>query len=243
MLKANKSSAETPGTGRLRNVLVVGQFAVSIGLIICTAVVYAQTVYARTVDPGYKRDHILQVDELSRYQLLGKGRGDRRADQARARRAGGRPHDDRRRHRQQEQYRRAWFPGRTEPVTIGIYQVDDGFLDAMGLKLVAGRWFDDARPMDDMTLPYPARHDAPQRALAARGGNIVINELAAKRLGFNDPAEAVGKTFGAALVDNEIGPGAGRRSSAWSRTRASARSRQPLDPIMFQNAQSGHTAT
>ena len=36
------------GLGRLRNILVVAQFAVSIGLIICTAVVYAQTVYART---------------------------------------------------------------------------------------------------------------------------------------------------------------------------------------------------
>ena len=41
VLKANKSAAETPGSGRLRNALVVGQFAVSIGLIICTAVVYA----------------------------------------------------------------------------------------------------------------------------------------------------------------------------------------------------------
>jgi putative ABC transport system permease protein len=36
-------------------------------------VIYAQTVYARTVDPGYKRDHILQVEELSRYQLIDKG--------------------------------------------------------------------------------------------------------------------------------------------------------------------------
>ena len=72
VLKANKSSIEAPGTGRLRTALVVGQFAVSIGLIICTAVVYAQTVYARTVDPGFNRDHILQVDELSRYQLLGR---------------------------------------------------------------------------------------------------------------------------------------------------------------------------
>jgi putative ABC transport system permease protein len=53
VLKANRSSAETPGTGRLRNALVVGQFAVSIGLIICTAVIYGQTVYARTDDPGY----------------------------------------------------------------------------------------------------------------------------------------------------------------------------------------------
>ena len=54
VLKANKSSAETPGTGRLRNVLVVAQFAVSIALIICTAVIYGQTVYARTIDPGYQ---------------------------------------------------------------------------------------------------------------------------------------------------------------------------------------------
>ena len=51
VLKANKSSSETPGTGRMRSVLVVAQFAVSIGLIICTAVIYGQTVYARTARP------------------------------------------------------------------------------------------------------------------------------------------------------------------------------------------------
>jgi putative ABC transport system permease protein len=59
VLKANRSAAETPGSGRLRTALVVLQFAVSIGLIICTAVIYGQTVYARSVDPGYKRDHLL----------------------------------------------------------------------------------------------------------------------------------------------------------------------------------------
>ena len=88
MLKANRSAAETPGSGRLRTALVVAQFAVSIGLIICTAVIYGQTVYARSVDPGYKRDHILQVDELSRYQLIAEGEDDRRADEARSRRRG-----------------------------------------------------------------------------------------------------------------------------------------------------------
>jgi hypothetical protein len=46
-------------------------------------------------------------------------------------------------------------PGRTEPVTIGIYNVDEGFLDAMGMSMRAGRWFDENRPLDDMTLPYP----------------------------------------------------------------------------------------
>ena len=47
VLKANRSAAETPGSGRLRTALVVLQFAVSIGLIICTAVIYGQTVFAR----------------------------------------------------------------------------------------------------------------------------------------------------------------------------------------------------
>ncbi|HEY6048388.1 MAG TPA: ABC transporter permease, partial [Sphingomicrobium sp.] len=36
VLKANRSAAETPGSGRIRAALVVLQFAVSIGLIICT---------------------------------------------------------------------------------------------------------------------------------------------------------------------------------------------------------------
>ena len=72
VLKANRSAAETPGSGRVRTVLVVFQFAVSIGLIICTAVIYGQTVFARSVNPGYKRDHILQVDELGRAQLWPK---------------------------------------------------------------------------------------------------------------------------------------------------------------------------
>ena len=70
VLKANKSSSEGGGSGRLRNALVIGQFAVSIGLIICTAVVYAQTVYARTADPGYRRDGLIQVENLGRRQLL-----------------------------------------------------------------------------------------------------------------------------------------------------------------------------
>ena len=105
VLKANRSAAETPGSGRLRAALVVVQFAVSIGLIICTAVIYGQTVYARSVDPGYKRDHILQVENMNRYQLLSKARDDRRADEADSRRGRGRPDRHRRGDRQQQQHR------------------------------------------------------------------------------------------------------------------------------------------
>src|SRR4051794_21413540 len=75
VLKANRSAAETPGSGRLRAALVVMQFGVSIGLIICTAVIYGQTVFARSVGPGYKRDHIIQVEELGRAQLWSRAEG------------------------------------------------------------------------------------------------------------------------------------------------------------------------
>ena len=239
VLKANKSAAETPGSGRIRNALVIGQFAVSIGLIICTAVIYAQTVYARTVDPGYKRDHILQVEEMSRYQMI--GRTDAVVEQTKrvpgvvavGRTTIGVATDN-------QNNTGVLIPGRTDPVTIGNYQIDSGFKDAMGLTLAAGRWFDESRPMDDMSLPYPP-DQASQAALAKRGGNIVINELAAKRLGFSDPAQAIGKTFGAALVDNELGlvPSTIIGVVKDSRFRSV---KEPIDPILFQNTRAGpHT--
>ena len=238
VLKANKSSSETPGTGRLRSVLVVAQFAVSIGLIICTAVIYGQTVYARTLDPGYNRSNILQIDELSRYQLLDKGQTlvDRMRRvpgvEAAGRTTIGVATDN-------NNNTGVMVPGHSEPVTIGIYSVDEGYFDAMGLRLVAGRWFDERRPMDDMTLPYPPQ-PAAERALAARGGNIVINELAARRLGFNNPADAVGRSFRAALVDNEIGlvpvTVIGVVRDARFRT-----VKLPVDPIMFNNTNAGQT--
>jgi putative ABC transport system permease protein len=238
VLKANKSSAETPGTGRLRNVLVVGQFAVSIGLIICTGIIYAQTVYARTVDPGYNRSHILQVDELNRAQLADKG--EMLAERARrvpGVEAVGRTNigvatDN-------NNNTGVMVPGNPEPFTIGTYQVDEGFFDAMGLRLVAGRWFDENRPLDDTTLPFP-QELAAERALAERGGNIVVNELAAKRLGFERPGDIIGKTFRAAFVDNEIGlvPVTVVGVVKDSRFRSV---KLPLDPIMFSNWNSGHT--
>ncbi|HWH22154.1 MAG TPA: FtsX-like permease family protein [Allosphingosinicella sp.] len=239
VLKANKSSAETPGSGWMRSVLVVGQFAVSIGLIICTGVIYAQTVYARSVDPGYKRENILQLEELSRYQLLGKGEAIAEqvkrvpGVQAVGRTSIGVATDN-------QNNTGVMVPGNPKPVSIGIYSVDPGFKDAMGLQLLAGRWFEDNRPLDDMTIPFPGPDEEAQKALAQRGGNIVVNELALQRLGIKSPAEAIGKTFKAALVEDEFGlvpvTIVGVVKDARFRS-----IREPLDPIMFQNTDNGHS--
>ena len=238
VLKANQSSAETPGSGRLRNVLVVGQFAVSIGLIICTAIIYGQTVYARTVDPGFKRDHILQVEELGRAQIYKLG--ETLVEQTKrvpgvvavGRTTIGIATDN-------QNGTSVMVPGNPRPVTIGSYQVDGGFFDAMGLKLVAGRWFDESRAADDATLPFPPNPQA-QQALVKRGGNIVVNELAARRLGFREPADAVGKPVRASIVDNEWGLVPVTIVGVVGDTRFRS-IKKPLEPLMFQSTRQGHS--
>ncbi|MFL6845003.1 MAG: ABC transporter permease [Allosphingosinicella sp.] len=232
ILKANKSSAEASGTGRLRNVLVVAQFAVSIGLIICTAIVYAQTVYAQTADPGYRRTGLLQIDGIGRRQLQPLSdtlkreveRVDGVVSVARTNigiATGSSINNG------------VEVPGQSEPVNVGTYAIDYDFFRTMGIDLIAGRAFDESRPMDDATLPFPDNPDAIRAQIARGGVNVVINELAARRIGFNDPRQAVGRQFKASLAGDKYGLvpiniiGLVRDSRFRS-------IRQPIDPIMFR---------
>jgi putative ABC transport system permease protein len=236
VLKANRSAAETPGSGRLRTALVVLQFAVSIGLIVCTAVIYGQTVYARSVDPGYKRDHILQVTDLNRYQLLSKAQ---MIEEQMKRIPGvvavgltdiGVATDN-------NSNTGLIPPGSSQAITIGQYNVDEGFFDAMGLKLLAGRWFDPNRPADDMTLNFPAQKDQ-EIALAQRGVNVVMNQYAIRKLGFKSPQDAVGKVVKSELFE----PGTGVVNITIIGVVGDSRFRSvrtPIDPIMFQNVSTG----
>ncbi|HYJ82788.1 MAG TPA: ABC transporter permease [Allosphingosinicella sp.] len=237
VLKANKSASEGDGTGRLRAALVVGQFAVSIGLIICTAVVYLQTSYARSVDPGFDRSHLVQVDGLNRYQLINSGRAiAERMKRVEGVEAVGRSTiavaTDGQNNTQ------VMVPGNPKPVLIGLYTVDPGFREAMGIKLIAGRWFDENRPLDDMTIPFPPPPEQ-QKALAARGGNVVVNESGARRLGFASPKDAIGKPLKAGLIQQEFGlvPVTIVGVVSDSRFRSV---RQPVDDILFVNSDSGH---
>jgi putative ABC transport system permease protein len=235
VLKANRSAAETPGSGRLRTALVIAQFAVSIALIICTAVVYAQTVYARTVDPGYKRDHILQVDNMSRAQLL--PRSEMLVDEIK-RVPGvvavgltdlGVSTDN-------NINNGVVLPGGTETIDLGNYRVDEGFFNAMGLTLKAGRWYDPNRPMDDQTVPYPS-DPAAEKVIAARGVNVVINELAAKRLGFGSAQNAIGKLFRGQIITDGVMTDIHVIGVVGDSQFRSVR--DPVQPLMYANVNQG----
>jgi len=201
ILKANKSTAEPAGSGRLRNTLVVVQFAVSIALIICTSVVYAQTLFARQADPGFRRSGLIQVSNLDADQI-----GTQRealVDEVRripgvtaAVRTGigiNTPNTI---------TNGIAVPGRADHIEISSYAVGSDFFRTMGVSTVAGRTFDANRPGDEATVD-PDRAEESIRGIVARGVNVVINEVAARRLGFADPRQAVGRQLRAALYDSD----------------------------------------
>jgi putative ABC transport system permease protein len=229
VLKANHSAADTPGSGRLRQALVVLQFAVSIGLIVCTTVVYAQTIFARTTDPGYQRDHILQVDNVGQPELVGHaeamveqmkhipgvvavGLTDLGVSTNMIRMDG------------------VQTPGSTKAIELQDYQADAGFFNAAGLRLRAGRWFDPNRPADDQTPP-PGSDPLAAPPISSRGVNVMINEAAVRQLGYKSPQDAIGKVFqdnGAPLTVIGVVGDANFRSV-----------REPIPPLMFKEARKG----
>ncbi|WP_213982500.1 ABC transporter permease [Sphingomonas sp. dw_22] len=199
VLKANKSASEAEGSGGLRGALVVVQFAVSIGLMVCTAVVYSQTLYARTLDPGYQRDGLIQVPGIGSESL--RGNVDALLQEIAAvpgvqsvGRTGIGVNTG------NTSTTSVLRQGHPDPIDIAIYGVDGGYFQTMGIRTHAGRVFDRNRLADDMTTP-PSMSDEAERAFVNRGGNIVINESAVKRLGFANAQDAVGKTLQYAISD------------------------------------------
>jgi putative ABC transport system permease protein len=239
VLKANKSAADAEGSGALRNILVVGQFAVSIGLIICTTIVYAQTVYARTSDAGYKRDGLIQVENIGRPQAEAVARSlmqeIRRIPGITAvARSGVAVNGG------NNSVTTVNMPGSTNSVALGVYGADPDFFKAMGMKLVAGRSFSETEPRDDATTPQPAVPEA-ERALVQRGVNIVLSEEAARRLGFAQPETALGKTIMTSLTLPEYGlvPSTVVGIVTDARFRSV---RDPLQPIFYYYQTNGYNS-
>lgn len=194
VLKANRAAADTEGSGRLRNLLVIGQFAVSIGLIICTLIIHAQTEYARNVDPGYRRDGILQIANLNRRALLPVVDTLRREiGQIEGVTALGRSTIGVNTFSMENMTVTA--PGAARSVEFELYRVDPAFFATMGIAPLAGRVFTEGRAMDDSTVDGNPPGDAAVAAMARRGYNVVVNRLAARQLGFADPRQAIGRTL------------------------------------------------
>lgn len=201
VLKANKS-AETSGTMKLRMILVVFQFAVSIGLMVSTAVVYGQSIYAKSLNQGFNKENLLQLDSFSRPGAEEKQKVIL---------------DELRRHPQVISISRSSsVPGSTDSNNtnlhipgsnsaddpmLGTRDVDFNFFETYQTKMLAGRSYD---------IERGDRKPTKEDVLAGRTkGSLIINYTALARLGFATPEDAVGQIL-------QYGRGAHEGKPVWA---------------------------
>lgn len=183
------------GRGRLRTVLVVLQFSISIALVIVTTVMWAQTSFARHVRLGFSADRMIVIGGLWRgaahdqiTPLLTQLRAEPSILSANGNQYA--PGD-------------SGYEGRTfripgdagrQTVAMESLSIDYGYLDAYQVRLLAGRMFDRTRPTDLTLMPTDDRPET--------SANAIITRAALKEFGFATPEDAIGRPLDRVLKEN-----------------------------------------
>ncbi len=184
------AASRMPGGGRLDRVvrggLVLLQFAAAICFIICTLVLNAQAKYLHDADRGFKRDGLILVDSLVARDLR-----DRQGTILETLRAVPGVVEltvsDREPASPNTSRTNVVPPGWTGPKPhLTIENVGRNYFKTYGVKVIAGRAFDAAHPLDDTA-------GLSDQAVRDRGLNIILNQTGAKTLGFASPIDAIGK--------------------------------------------------
>ena len=190
VLRSN-TSGQT-GSGRLRAILVVLQFAVSIGLGIAALVVFSQISYARNVDLGLRRDNVLVVSGGGR--VTGEGRESfvqalRSQPGVLALGIGNfQPFET------GQSLVNVIVPGHPDVIMLNEINASPDIPTVYGMRLAAGRLLSDARADDKLyRKEILQQQDILQPDPRDEGHNVLINEAAAARMGFT-PQQAVGKS-------------------------------------------------
>lgn len=194
------ASSRSPGGGRasarMREALVVFQFALATAFIVGTFVLNAQSMHLRSIDLGFQRDGLLVIPSLSdptlddskRAALIATFRSIPQVSSvatADTAVGGGGVNNS----------NELAIPGKPGPgPALRQISAGDGFFDTYRPTLLAGRLFNDSYRMDDATR---LKWEEPR--------NIVINRKAVEKLGLRSPEEAIGKTFGGDAPRTVIG--------------------------------------
>jgi putative ABC transport system permease protein len=180
VLRTNNSGQA--GTGRLRAILVVLQFAVSIGLGIAAIVVFRQISFARNIDLGFHQSNIvaLSASELtpSKRESLAQTLRSYPGVVATALSSAVPFMSD-------NALGVAQLPGQPDVITVNKIMIGPEFPSLFDIPLIAGRLFSESHGEDtlsDWTVP------------ANEGHNVLLNVAAAARFGYT-PQQAVGKTI------------------------------------------------
>jgi putative ABC transport system permease protein len=187
VLKSNQSSAS--GSPLLRNLLVVMQFSISIGLIISTAVVMTQTRYARNIELPYDKENVVVV--------RGLGQTQNRVLNSFV--------DEIERHSAVLSVGHSTFvpadgfnistsvtpEGQPDAQMVGFVPVGWNFFETYGVNAVAGRLFEESRSSDS-AVRFGETQQLPR-------ANTILSERAVTYMGYGSPQEALGKVFTAGI--------------------------------------------
>ena len=185
VLRANQSGSS--GSGRLRAILVVLQFSVSIALGIAASVVFQQIDFARHIDLGFRRDGIIITGTSNKLtpdgvkslvQALARGPGIMGVAQANTV-----PFDGT---NDVLPTRKAGDPQFLSPTNVSV---SPNYFSVYSIKLLAGRALSDTRADDVFTDIREPNADTKNE-----GHNVMVNAALARALGYA-PTEIVGKTF------------------------------------------------
>ena len=186
------ASARTPGGGRMgarvREVLVVAQFAIAVAFMVATFVLLAQTRYVQTSSLGFRRNGLVLATSfgdseltvaqrlalMSAFKALPGIVSVAQSDSA--------PGNDN--NNNADQFTRPGLTGQSPSITWTDTGPD--YFTTYGAHLLVGRWMDLAHGMDDTRTLTPAQRDA-------QGGAVILNVQAVKRFHFQSPAAAVGQ--------------------------------------------------
>ncbi|MHC2991042.1 macrolide export ATP-binding/permease MacB [Pontibacter sp. HJ8] len=168
------SSSKNP---MLRKSLVVVQFSISIVLIIATGIMFRQLIYMQNKDLGFEADNVVILPTFT--ALTPKFEAFKAELKKSAQVEGvGRSlliPSDRLLNSMGASVEKGDSMAPTS-VTIKFVNVDHDLLDVFKVKLAAGRNFDRTRPTDDTAA-------------------FIINNVAAKMIGWQDPQEAIDQVF------------------------------------------------
>jgi len=183
------AAARMPSGGRLeaklRNALVVVQFAIAVTIVICTFVIDSQTAFIRNADRGYAMSGLLVGSPLPSQDITVQRKVLNALHSVRGVRAlafgelGPNPPNQNR-----STYKLADSKDRVR-VHLLLDRVGPDYFNTYKPHLLAGRWFD----------PKYGQDEGPDNQALENGVgnfNVVVNGTAAMRFGFTTPDAAIG---------------------------------------------------
>lgn len=189
ILKSTKN-VESKSSTKMRSLLVVFQFSVSIILVISTLVVYGQTVFSNNIDVGYQSDNKLVLNIRPARENLASLKQELLSlpEISSVVYSSESPTQDDENNNYFKLLETHSDGVANEQVLLNYHNMDFGFFEAYKVKPIAGRLFDESYGSDEINL-VPANSTEPGKA------SVILNEKALKELGFTNADQAIGKTL------------------------------------------------